>query len=348
MTAYYGGIDLSARDSQVCVIDAEHTRHVEQKVPNVLDDIDRLLAPYKAHLKIVVESTFNWYWLIDGLQERGYEVCLAHTLGLYMITGAKVKTDRRDAFALAKLLSAKMIPEAYIYPKAKRSVRDLVRRRARVVQMRASEYASMRRMLYRHGILEHSRYGMTRMSEEDVERWFDDPRVQLTGKYSIERIHLYTRHIKGIESEVALALKGAASYRRLMSLPGVDRILATTIYFETGDIGRFRKAKHYSSFCRLVPGISQSGRVVRRGRNPNQGNHYLKWAFNQAASYAVRYYEPIRAYFQHLLQTHHGRARKLIAYNAVAHKLGVAAYHILRDGEVYCQKKMFGAAIPSA
>jgi transposase len=101
---FYCGIDLSARDCHVNVIDERLQVMVQQKLRNELGKIVKLLEPYKANLKIVVESTFNWYWLIDGLQAEGFEVVLAHTLGLYLITGAKVKTDRRDAFALAKLL----------------------------------------------------------------------------------------------------------------------------------------------------------------------------------------------------------------------------------------------------
>ena len=116
--SFYCGIDLSARVSQVCVINQQLTRLIDQKLPNDLDRIIRLLEPYRADLKIVVESTFNWYWLVDGLRAAGFSVCLAHTLGLSMITGAKVKTDRRDAFALAKLRLAGVIPQAYIYPAA--------------------------------------------------------------------------------------------------------------------------------------------------------------------------------------------------------------------------------------
>jgi transposase len=104
--SFYCGIDLSARESQICVIDKGVKKVLEVKVPNKLEHIKQLLAPYKADLQIVVESTFNWYWLVDGLQAAGYNVVLAHTLGLHMITAAKVKTDRRDAFALAKLLLA--------------------------------------------------------------------------------------------------------------------------------------------------------------------------------------------------------------------------------------------------
>ena len=101
--SFYCGIDLSARDSHVCVINQHLSRLVDQKVSNKLPQIIALLEPYKADLQIVVESTFNWYWLVDGLRAAGFNVCLAHTLGLFMITGAKIKTDRRDAFSLAKL-----------------------------------------------------------------------------------------------------------------------------------------------------------------------------------------------------------------------------------------------------
>src|SRR3954464_5269335 len=94
---FYCGIDLSARDCHVCVINEQLQVMVQQKLRNELSKIVKLLEPYKADLKIVVESTFNWYWLIDGLQAAGFEVVLAHSLGLYLITGPKVKTDRRDA-----------------------------------------------------------------------------------------------------------------------------------------------------------------------------------------------------------------------------------------------------------
>jgi transposase len=151
--SFYCGIDLGARESQICVINKRVKKVLELKTRNKLEVIKQVLEPYKASLEIVVESTFNWYWLVDGLQAAGFQVVLAHTLGLHMITAAKVKTDRRDAFALAKLLLAGMIPAAYIYPAETRAVRDLLRRRARLVQVRAGEYGSLRRLLLRHGIL---------------------------------------------------------------------------------------------------------------------------------------------------------------------------------------------------
>ncbi len=104
--AFYCGIDLHARTSQVAVIDDDLEAHINKKIPNRLDALFELLRPFEPAPRVVVESTFNWYWLVDGLQDAGFDVTLAHTLGLYMITKAKVKTDRRDALTLAKLAAA--------------------------------------------------------------------------------------------------------------------------------------------------------------------------------------------------------------------------------------------------
>ncbi len=148
---------------------------MQQKLRNELPRICQLLEPYKDDLKIVVESTFNWYWLIDGLQAAGFEVVLAHTLGLYLITGAKVKTDRRDAYALAKLLLVGAVPTAYIYPVETRPVRDLLRRRLHLVQVRAGEYGSLRRLFLRQEILSSKQQEIKTATEAELEQWFAHP-----------------------------------------------------------------------------------------------------------------------------------------------------------------------------
>lgn len=71
---FYCGIDLSARDSHLCVIDEQLKALVDVKVKNDLARMVKLLEPYKPTMKIVVESTFNWYWLVDGLRAEGFQV----------------------------------------------------------------------------------------------------------------------------------------------------------------------------------------------------------------------------------------------------------------------------------
>lgn len=341
--AFYCGIDLSARTSQVCVIDEDISVLVQEKVSNELARITDRIEPYKQALQVVVESTFNWYWLVDGLQEAGYDVCLAHPFGLYMITAAKVKTDRRDALALAKLLKAGMIPEAYIYPKKHRPVRDLLRRRNRLVRLRAEEYGSLRLMLLRYGILDHTRNGIRRTIEDDIELWFKDPAIQVHARQELRRIWLYTEQIRDLEQVIRQAAKNRPEYRLLLLVPGIGDILAVTILYETGEISRFKSARNYSSYCRLVPGIAQSGQSSKRGRGSKQGNHYLKWAFTQAATYAVRHVPKIRRSFDRHTRRHRGRGSKVIAYNIIGHKLAQAVYHILRDGKQYEEELLFGA-----
>jgi transposase len=199
---FYCGIDLSARDSHLCVIDENLSIHLQQKAANELPRIARLLEPFKPLLKIVVESTFNWYWLVDALQASGFDVYLAHTLALSMITQAKVKTDRRDAFTLAKLLRAGLIPKAYIYPASTRPVRDLLRRRLKAVALRAREYGSLRQLLLREGILESSSNEIKLAEDEDLKLWFSHPLVVMSASHQLERIDLLSKQIQELEQQL--------------------------------------------------------------------------------------------------------------------------------------------------
>ena len=149
---FYCGIDLHAKDCVLCVIDNKEKIHLREKVANRLERIIGMLRGFSPKPAVAIEATLNWYWLVDGLEEAGFRVKLAHTHGLHMITGAKVKTDPRDAFSLAKLLRLGAIPEAYIYPRERRPVRDLLRRRRGLVSLRSAAYGSMRRNLLQQGM----------------------------------------------------------------------------------------------------------------------------------------------------------------------------------------------------
>ena len=339
---FYCGIDLSARDCHVCVIDEQLQIMVQQKLRNDLPKIIKLLTPYQGQLQIVVESTFNWYWLVDGLKAAGFDVVLAHTLGLYLITGAKVKTDRRDAYSLAKLLLVGVVPRAYIYPVETRPVRDLLRRRARLVQVRAGEYGSLRRLLLRQGILSSKQQEIKTASEAELEQWFEHPLVRLHASQELRRIELFSEQIAELEKKILALAKTVPSYELLLKLPGVCQTIALTILYEVGELSRFASVKDFSSYCRVVPGIAQSGNMSGRGRASKQGNHYLKAAFSQAAVHAVRCYPKVRRCYERQLQRHQGRGRKLICYNIIAHKLAQAAFHILKEQTAYREELLFG------
>jgi len=340
------GIDLHGRTSQVCVIDKDHSIQLNENVPNELEMLLALLAPYGPGLRIVIESTFNWYWLVDGLQEGGYNVTLAHALGLSFISKQKHKNDPMDAFRLAKLLMAGMIPEAYIYPKETRPVRDLLRRRLDVVRLRAREYTCIRMLLLREGLMEHSRSEMMESEDKELDEWFDHPLVRLHTQQELERIELYTAQVTELEQVIKERTKDSRDYLALQEVPGLGELLSLTVLYEIGDIRRFKSAKHLSSYCRVIPGSADSAGKSRRGRGSKQGNAYLKWAFSYAALIAVTRYPRIKKYFERQVKRRKGKGQKPISYNCVSHKLVTAVYYILRDGVRYDDDLLFGNSVP--
>lgn len=146
----YAGIDLHSNNSVVSVID-EHDRVVaEKRLPNELERIVLFLAAFKrALVGIVVESTFNWYWLVDGLMEAGYRVHLANPAAMQQYEGIKHTGDQHDARWLAHLLRLEILPEGYIYPRQARGVRDLMRRRMQLVDCRSQQLLAMQTQIMR-------------------------------------------------------------------------------------------------------------------------------------------------------------------------------------------------------
>ena len=146
----YGAIDLHSRNNYLAVTDGNDKRLYGKRLPNYLDEILNALAPYKKDLTgIVVESTFNWYWLVDGLQEEGYRVQLANPSAIKQYEGLKHTDDKWDAFWLCHLLRLNILSTGYIYPKETRPLRDLLRRRTLFVRHRTSHILSTQSMIER-------------------------------------------------------------------------------------------------------------------------------------------------------------------------------------------------------
>jgi len=340
---FYCGIDLHATNSFLCVIDDKDKVLLKEKLKNDLGAILHALESFSPRPSIVVEATINWYWLIDGLQEAGFDVKLAHSMALYMITGAKVKTDRRDAFSLAKLLRLDAIPEAYIYPKAKRPIRDLLRKRKQVVRLRANAYGALRRVLLQHGIYGYSQATIKSLTEAQLDQHLEHFATQAGCHLEVQRIRFYSDQIKTLENIILSSVSDDQRFELLQTIPGVGKILALTILYESGDINRFQSAKHFCSYARVVPGIAQSSGVSKRGRGSKQGNPHLKWAFCQAAAISVRYNTGIRKFRQRHLARRRSKAKKLVTLCIVSHKLAIASYNILKNRVPFKQELMFGS-----
>lgn len=146
----YVGIDLHATNSVVVVIDDADRVLYQKRLRNDLALVLTTLEPHRATIQgVVVESTYNWYWLVDGLMEAGYRVYLAHAPALPQYSGLKHADDQHDAQWLAHLLRLGLLPTGYIYPKAARAVRDLLRKRSQLVRHKTMVALSLQSLLTR-------------------------------------------------------------------------------------------------------------------------------------------------------------------------------------------------------
>jgi transposase len=166
----YGGIDLHSNNCVVVLLDEEDHVVYEKRLANDLGYLLLELAPYQGMIEgVAVESTFNWYWLVDGLMEAGYPVHLANTAAIQQYSGLKYTADRSDARWLAHLLRLKWLPEGYIYPKAERAVRDLLRKRSQLVRQKVTHILSIQNLMSRNKGMRLSADRIRQLSGTEVE-----------------------------------------------------------------------------------------------------------------------------------------------------------------------------------
>ncbi len=168
---HYVGIDLHSNNSYIGIIDTDNKRIFKKKAKNDLSAIIKLLKPFSKQTKgVVVESTYNWYWLVDGLIDHGYRLHLANPSAIKQYEGLKHSDDITDAFHLANLLRLGILPEGYIYPKQERPVRDLLRKRMHLVRQRTAQILSFQNLVARNLGKQMHVKTINKMNEEDLEK----------------------------------------------------------------------------------------------------------------------------------------------------------------------------------
>ncbi len=334
----YAGIDLHSSNNYIGIIDEEDQRLYQKRLPNQLEYILQALDPFKKSLEgVVVESTFNWYWMVDGLQENGYKVHLANPAAIQQYDGIKHKDDKSDAFWLANMKRLNILPEGYIYPKEERPVRDALRRRLLFVKHRTAHILSLKSAIARN--LNHKISGgdIKRLNESDADQLFDEPFLILTARNSISTIQFLGERIKEIEQAVKSHVKLRPEFKNLLTMPGIGNILGLTIMLEVGDINRFPTVSDYSSYCRCVKSERLSDKKKKGEGNRKNGNKYLAWAYVEAANFAIRHYEEPRSFYQRKKAKKNG----VLAIKALSNKLARASYYVIRDQVPYDMNHLF-------
>lgn len=336
----YSGFDLHSNNCYLGIIDRTGKRVFKKKLDNEPELILQTLQPFQKDLTgLVVESTYNWYWLVDMLMAKGYKVHLANPAAIQTYKGLKHVDDTHDAFWLAEMLRLNILPEGYIYPKETRPTRDLLRKRGHLVRLRTSLIISLQNIVDRNCGVRLKAGEIKRFRDECITPLLaDNEDLALAGAVSKDSIDFLTRQIRQVERAVEGRIDLDGPYRYLLTIPGVGKILGLTIMLETGAIERFAKVGNYASYCRKVSSRWKSNGKTKGRGNEKNGNKYLAWAFSEAAELARRFDQQARSFYNRKLQ----KSQAMVAHAALAHKLARAAFYVMRDQVPFMPEKLFG------
>jgi len=340
MRRLYAGSDLHGNNNLIGIVDGEGKRIFKKRLPNEPQLILEVLKAYKEDMVgIVVESTYNWYWLVDALMDEGYKVHLANPSAIEQYSGLKHADDKHDAFWLAEMLRLGILPEGYIYPKEERPVRDLLRKRGHLVRLRTSLMISLQNILSRNLGRNMNVNDVKALKEDRISPLLEQNEdLALAGRVSKEAMDHLTHQISKVEWVVQKKIQLKPGYQYLPSVFGVGKILSLTIMLETGPISRFPTVGDYVSYCRKVPSQWMSNGKWKGSGNRKNGNKYLAWAYSEASEFARRFYPEARAYYQRKMH----KTNAPVAHSALAHKLARAAYYVMRDQVPFRPEKLFG------
>lgn len=335
----YAGIDLHSTNNYQVLIDETGKVVYDKRLPN---DIYLVLREYQQFEKIdsvVVESTYNWYWLVDGLMSAGYQVKLANPNAIQQYNGLKRTNDKSDARWLADMNRLGILRQGYIYPSEERGTRDLLRKRSQFVQQRTTHILSLETIVERQTSIRLNSQQVKTLSAEALSQYLKDEDVFLAAHSNLLMIKSLDQQIGEIEKRVLKKVKLKPAYQRLSEMDGIGKILALTIMLETGEISRFATAGNYASYCRMVDSKKESNGKKKGEGNKKNGNPYLCWAYIEAAHFAIRYNQIIKSYYQRKLK----KTNRIVAIKTIAHKLARASFYVIRDEVGFDVKKSFAA-----
>ena len=350
---HFVGCDMHKRYSVFYTI----TETQEHKGPVTIqhEDLESLVQFFRSfppNTPVAIETTGYWYWMVDLIEDCGLRPILTHARKAKVMMGCLHKTDKLDARGLALLLLNGSIPSVWIANKAIRGARTLTRHRLQLSKMRSQIKNRIGALFDAYGIRfpeVSDRFGKRgrRLMAERLARLPEAARWCV--QRELDHLDYVLCALEAVEDRIAELIPEHPEIELLMTLPGVGRILAPTIWFETGDIARFPRPECYVSYCGLTPRIRASGGKVRYGRLARAVNKFLKWAYIEAANvvslHAKRSYRGTTAGELYLrARRHHIHARAVVI---VARHLARSAYWMLRRGEPYRPRKL-GAFRPYA
>ena len=284
---------------------------------------------------VVVEATGNASAVAEVIRPHVGRVVIANPRQVRLIAEARIKTDVIDATVLARLYASGFLPEVWIPDEATLGLRRQVTRRIQIVRQRARLKTIAQSILHAHLVLPCPHADLFGPKGR---AWLLAQPLPSDESEAISR-HLreYDRlseDLKVVERELAREARANGNVKRLMTIPGIDMVVAVGLMAAIGPIERFAGPDRLVAYLGLNPSVHQSGAgKPRHGRITKQGRSHARTLLVEAAWQAVRGPGPLRAFFQRVS----GRRGPHIAAVAVARKLAVIIWHLLTRSEDYAR-----------
>lgn len=331
------GIDLHARTLYVCIIDPEGEICVDKEIPADPKPLKQLLAPYIENIVVGVEGMHCGDWVSDFCEDLCVDFILGHALYMKAIHGGKAKNDRIDSFKIANLIRGGNFPLAYVYPKAMRATRDLLRRRTKIVRHGADLKAHVANTTSQYNLPPNKVNLKNVTAREQLRSTFPERAVQKNIDLDMSLLDCYAEQLSKVEGYIQQQAKqhNPIHFHLLKSVWGIGPILALTIIYEIGNIRRFDSVQKFASYSRLVKCKAESAGKSYGTQGNKIGNAPLKWAFSEAAVLYLRGNKKAQKYLLKLQK----RMSKAKALSALAHKLGRCVYFMLKNETVFDETK---------
>jgi len=309
----YAGMDVHKRFCQIIVCTKEGEVVKKGRVGTNEKEIREFFYGLK-NVKIAIEASANYSYIVDVLAKNGYEILMAHPLKTRAIAEAKVKSDKIDAKMLADLARGNLLPTSWIPSKEIRELRDLVRQRIFLVRQKTKIKNKIHAELIKRGI-EYKRNIFTKAGKE----WLHSLKILAIETY-LSIMEKLEEEIKKMDKRLKEEERKFKETELLKSIPGISTFSALIILAEIGDVNRFPDEKKIFSYAGLVPSVHKSGDKVYYGHITKQGSKYLRWILVECARIHVRkgnsriteFYKKLKRKGKHENVALIGAARKLL------------------------------------
>lgn len=315
----------------------------EVRIEHERGSLREFLKTCEAGSPVAVETIGNGYWIVDEIEAAGMKPRLVHARKAKVMMGMINKTDKLDARGMNRLQRTGTLPTVWIPPGDLRDMRDLPRTRMTLVRQRTQLKNRIHATLAKYAltIREVSDIFGVKGREIMAQRLQElPPQTRFATDLLLEELDGVVTRIGRMEKHLQEVFQVTPEIELLSSLPGVGFILAVVIALEVGDVGRFPDAEHLASYAGTTPRVHSSGGKTRYGSLRTDVNHFLKWAYMEAANCVCLHRSRLPdRHVSQLYERIRGRKNHPKAIGAVARHLAEATFWILTKKEAYKEPK---------